>query len=130
MLTRGADSDGTDSTSKDQKLDFDWSRGRVTGISERKPVDLPTQPGLLDSLSVQVALMSELMAGRAIGGWQLNGIATLQTGTPFSASAPDVSATGGSHANRASCISNPYMGASADRAKWKKIIVDRKIAAE
>lgn len=56
--------DGKGSSSRDQTLDFDWARGRVTGIFERKPVDLPTQPGLLDSLSVQVALMNELMAGR------------------------------------------------------------------
>jgi hypothetical protein len=56
--------DGAGSSSRDQKLDFDWNRARVTGTFERKPVDLPTQPGLLDSLSVQVALMLELMAGR------------------------------------------------------------------
>lgn len=51
-------------SNNDQSLEFDWKRGRVTGIFERKPVDLPTQPGLLDSQSVQVALMVELMAGR------------------------------------------------------------------
>jgi hypothetical protein len=49
---------------KDQSLNFDWARGRVTGIFERKPVDLPTQPGLLDAHTVQVALMYELTAGR------------------------------------------------------------------
>lgn len=56
--------EGTGTAGNEQKLDFDWKRGRVTGIFERKPVDLPTQPGLLDSQSVQVALMSELLAGR------------------------------------------------------------------
>lgn len=56
--------DGAGNSSGDQKLDFDWTRGRVTGIFERKPVDLPLQPGLLDSLSVQVALMNDLIAGR------------------------------------------------------------------
>jgi hypothetical protein len=56
--------DGAGSSSRDQKLDFDWIRGRVTGTYERKPVDLPVQPGLVDSLSVQVALMNELIAGR------------------------------------------------------------------
>jgi hypothetical protein len=56
--------DGARSSSRDQHLHFDWVRGRVTGTAERKPVDLPTQPGLLDSLSVQVALMRELQAGR------------------------------------------------------------------
>jgi hypothetical protein len=56
--------EGAGRSSRDQELDFDWNRGRVVGTFERKPVDLPTQPGLLDSLSVQVALMNELMAGR------------------------------------------------------------------
>jgi hypothetical protein len=31
---------------------------------EGKPLDLPAQPGLLDPLSAQVALMQELLAGR------------------------------------------------------------------
>jgi hypothetical protein len=56
-----ADADGS---GEDQSLTFNWSRNRVTGTYDRKPVDLPTQPGLLDSLSVQVALMNELLAGR------------------------------------------------------------------
>jgi len=56
--------DGTNSDSKDQNLTFDWAAGRVHGVAERKPVDLPTQPGLLDELSVQVALMHELLSGR------------------------------------------------------------------
>jgi Protein of unknown function (DUF3108) len=47
-----------------QKLVFDWQSGRVTGAVERKPVNLPLQPGLLDPLSVQVALMHELNSGR------------------------------------------------------------------
>jgi hypothetical protein len=56
-----AEASGSD---EDQSLTFDWHRGRVTGTFDRKPVDLPLQPGLLDSLSVQVALMNELLAGR------------------------------------------------------------------
>jgi hypothetical protein len=56
--------DGSRRGDHDQQLDFDWTRSRVTGIFERKPVDLPLQPGMLDSQSVQVALMSELIAGR------------------------------------------------------------------
>jgi len=47
-----------------QKLVFDWDIGRVTGSVNRRPVDLPLQPGLLDQLSVQVALMHELNSGR------------------------------------------------------------------
>jgi len=57
--------DGTSNDSKDQNLVFDWPAGHVSGIAERKPVDLPTQPGLLDELSVHVALMHALLAGHA-----------------------------------------------------------------
>lgn len=55
---------GTSSDSKDQRLTFDWAAGRVHGIAERKPVDLPVEPGVLDELSVHVALMQALLAGR------------------------------------------------------------------
>lgn len=47
-----------------QQIRFDWAAGRVTGTVGRKKVDLPTQPGLLDEQSAQVALMQELLAGR------------------------------------------------------------------
>ena len=55
--------DGTDSQRRDQELVFDWERGRVTGIAETKPVDLPLQPGMQDGMSVQVALMQALLTG-------------------------------------------------------------------
>jgi hypothetical protein len=48
----------------DQQIRFDWAAGRVTGTVGRKKIDLPTQPGLLDPQSVQVALMQELLSGR------------------------------------------------------------------
>jgi len=57
--------DGTSRDSKDQDLRFDWSANRVTGTAERRRVDLPLQPGLLDTMSVQIALMHELLSGRA-----------------------------------------------------------------
>src|SRR5690606_29440707 len=47
-----------------QQMQFDWATGRVTGTVDGKPFDLPAQPGLLDTQSVQVALMQELIAGR------------------------------------------------------------------
>jgi hypothetical protein len=56
--------DGTAATQRDSDLQFDWVRGRVTGIAETRKVDLPLQPGMHDSMSVQVALMHELLAGR------------------------------------------------------------------
>jgi hypothetical protein len=52
------------------------------------------------------------MMSRLIGGWQINAIVTLETGTPFTVTAPDESFTGGSHASRANCVSDPYAGAS------------------
>jgi hypothetical protein len=56
--------DGASSDEKDQSVTFDWARGRITGVAERKPVDLALQPGVLDTMSVQVALMQELISGR------------------------------------------------------------------
>ncbi|MEO8307340.1 MAG: DUF3108 domain-containing protein [Pseudomonadota bacterium] len=55
--------DGTDSKRRDQDLKFDWEKGRVTGVAETKPVDLPLQPGLQDGMSIQVALIHALLAG-------------------------------------------------------------------
>lgn len=53
-------------------------------------------------------------ASRFIGGWQINSIVTLETGTPFTVSAPDESQTGPYHSSYANCISNPYVGATTD----------------
>lgn len=61
--------DGSSNDAKDQDLTFDWVAGRVRGVAERKAVDLPIQPGLLDELSVQVALMQTLAAGRIPEGF-------------------------------------------------------------
>jgi hypothetical protein len=47
-----------------QDYTFDWEAGRVTGTVDGKPLDLPIQPGLLDTTSVQVALMQDLLSGR------------------------------------------------------------------
>src|SRR5206468_8314143 len=63
-------------------------------------------------------LKRDNIASRLIGGWQVNSVVTLETGTPFTATAPDVSATGGSHASRASCIADPYAGATSDRSQF------------
>ena len=57
--------DGARDHGKSVDLKFDWQTGRVTGVSENKPVDIALQPGTQDSLSVQIALMRELAAGRA-----------------------------------------------------------------
>lgn len=57
------------------------------------------------------------IASRLIGGWQVNGILTLETGIPFTVTAPDESATGPNHASYASCIGNPYTGATTSPAQ-------------
>lgn len=51
---------------------------------------------------------------RLIGGWQLNGILTLETGIPFTVTTTDTTDTGPNHASRATCISNPYVGATTN----------------
>ena len=63
--------DGSSSTDKDVKLNFDWNAMRVTGVSENEPVDAPLTPGVQDSLSVQVALMCALAAGESPKSFQL-----------------------------------------------------------
>jgi hypothetical protein len=56
--------DGSDGTARDVRLDFDWREARVTGVAEDEKVDLALRPGMQDPLSVQIALMIELAAGR------------------------------------------------------------------
>ncbi len=56
--------DGTPSTKRDIDVKFDWTHGRVSGVYEDQPVDLPIVPGLQDDLSVQIATMVELLQGR------------------------------------------------------------------
>jgi hypothetical protein len=48
---------------------------------------------------------------KLLGGWQLNGIVTAQTGMPFDITAPNESDTGTSGTSSyANCIGNPYAG--------------------
>lgn len=63
--------DGTPSTKRDADVQFDWEHGRVTGVYEGTKVDMPVQPGIQDDLSVQIALMVELLAGRKPEQFQL-----------------------------------------------------------
>jgi hypothetical protein len=63
--------DGSSDTARDVSLKFDWSTRRVTGIAEDKPVDEPLEPGVQDSLSVQIALMCALAAGQSPKSFQL-----------------------------------------------------------
>jgi hypothetical protein len=56
------------------------------------------------------------IVNQVAGGWQLNTIVTLETGTPFTVTAPDNSQTGGNHQSRANCTGDPYQGATTDPA--------------
>jgi Protein of unknown function (DUF3108) len=55
--------DGTASTARDANVRFDWAAGRVTGVYEDVPIDMPARAGLQDDLSIQIALMVELLRG-------------------------------------------------------------------
>ncbi|HEX4025473.1 MAG TPA: DUF3108 domain-containing protein [Steroidobacteraceae bacterium] len=47
----------------DADVDFDWDSGHITGLYEGAHVDLPIQPGVQDDLSVQIALLVQLLGG-------------------------------------------------------------------
>ncbi len=51
-------------------------------------------------------------AGRWLGGWQFNGIVTLQTGTPFNVTANNDGLVDSNNPVYANCIGNPYAGAT------------------
>jgi hypothetical protein len=57
--------DGAPDSDKAVTLRFDWQTHRVSGIAEKKPVDLALQNGTQDTLSVQIELMNEVAAGRS-----------------------------------------------------------------
>jgi hypothetical protein len=59
--------DGKSGHEDDGKLQFDWKAQRVTGESEGKPVSLPTEPGMQDRMSMQVAVMASLQQGKEPG---------------------------------------------------------------
>lgn len=63
--------DGTEAKDRDIQLRFDWSAGRVRGIAENTPVDLPVELGLQDGMSVQIALIRALARGETPTGFKL-----------------------------------------------------------
>ncbi len=58
--------DGKSGTGGDGHLKFDWAAGKVSGEYEGERVELPTQPGLQDRLSIQVAVSAALAQGREV----------------------------------------------------------------
>lgn len=59
-------------------------------------------------------MSSDNAAGRWLGGWQFNGIVTLQTGTPFAVTANNDGLVDGNNPVYANCIGNPYAGATTN----------------
>jgi hypothetical protein len=52
------------SEDRDANVDFNWESGRATGTYEGVKLDLPIKPGVQDDLSVQIALIVDLLHGR------------------------------------------------------------------
>jgi hypothetical protein len=66
--------DGSDSSAKDVRVTFDWPNGRVRGNAREKTFDFEIPPGTQDSVSVQAAMIFDLLAGREPASyWILNG---------------------------------------------------------
>jgi hypothetical protein len=63
-------------------------------------------------------LSSPGAASRWLGGWQLNGIVTLQTGSPYSVTAPNDGLMGFTHSVYADCIGDPFSGATTDHNSY------------
>jgi hypothetical protein len=56
--------DGTSATKRDSNVQYDWEHDRVTGVNEDAKIDMtPIPAGMQDDLSVQIALMVELLRG-------------------------------------------------------------------
>jgi hypothetical protein len=66
-------------------------------------------------------LSSDNAVSRWLGGWQVNGIVTLQTGSPFSVTASDRSFTGSSHGSYATCRGDPFAGASSSHQSYTEL---------
>jgi hypothetical protein len=62
VLPQSYRSEGGDAA-KRIDLTYDWHTRRVTGTYEGTPVELPLTPQVQDDASVQLALMTELLAG-------------------------------------------------------------------
>ena len=56
--------DGKSGDTADGSLKFDWAAQRVTGRIEREAIDFPTEAGLQDRLSIQIAVMVALLRGQ------------------------------------------------------------------
>ena len=57
-------------------------------------------------------------ASHLLGDWQFNGIVTLQTGTPFSVTAPNDGLLGFTHSVYANCVGDPFAGRTTDHSQY------------
>ena len=48
----------------DANVTFDWDARRATGVYEEAKVDLPLKPGIQDDLSVQIAMLVQMLHGQ------------------------------------------------------------------
>ncbi len=58
------------------------------------------------------------VASYIIGHWQVNAIVSLQTGIPFTVTAPDESYTGSNHSSYPNLVGNPWTGASTKPSQF------------
>ena len=58
---------GTDEKERPIDLSFDWARKRVTGVAKGHDVDLELYEGAQDPMSLQIASLRSLAAGKAQG---------------------------------------------------------------
>jgi hypothetical protein len=66
--------DGSDSSTKDVRVAFDWASRRARGNAKEQSFDFEVPAGTQDSVSVQAAMIFDLLAGREPGSfWILNG---------------------------------------------------------
>ncbi len=59
--------DGTDRTSRDVKLEFDWHAGKVRGTAEDEPVEVAAVAELQDAASMQALVLLRLRSGAEPG---------------------------------------------------------------
>lgn len=63
--------EGTKATAKDARVEYDWTRGRITGVARDHTLDLALEPGTQDALSIRAAVMLDLAAGREPGEYRM-----------------------------------------------------------
>jgi hypothetical protein len=56
--------DGSDKHSDNSDLTYEWSRGRVVGTVRGGALDLPLEPGFQDVMTIRLAPVVDLLAGR------------------------------------------------------------------